>query len=289
MLLKNKVITSAALALTMGAVFHLAGCGDGVGAGGTAPTATLAFTSMSALQANTDVSATAFNVTATFSTEVDGFDASDITGPGTTTVSNFVAVSKKVFTFDVTMSTKSGTLTLKKDGAFSVAGGAGNAAATLKLVSFATDIAPILNERLTDGTQTNSAACVHCHSGGTQTERQARFPTVCYGSSSGNLASCGTTTFPKMSTDFTGGTAAWATAIPTVTAAGVRTKVDTVTYDPENANSKFYFKVSSAGNMPQNSTTAVPATENYRNNPVRPTATQIENVYNWIKQGAKDN
>lgn len=260
------------------------------------PDATIAFssTSLAELQAlGTATGATGLSgagtssMTVEFSSSVDNFRLLDITVVGGT-ASNFSG-SGTSYTFDVTWSANKGSISIVRANSSS-----------MKLVSFTDDIAPIFNTPLqsADGTSTNNSACIYCHSSGTQAERQALKPTLCFGSSSGNLAACSTTTFPKGSFFMDGSlstptVSTWTTAIPTITHAGLTagktgaTTIDTTGFDP--ASSSVYTKLGAAGNMPQNSTTAIPVTENYRHNPNRASATQLKLVSDWITQGAKNN
>jgi Putative Ig domain len=229
---------------------------------------------------------TTFNLT--FSAPVsDIFCVQDINVPAGSTVTN-VSGDGTTYTFDVNWSVDKGSVTLDR-----------NSSASYKLVSFADDIAPLLNQPLTDGVNTNASACVYCHSGGNYTERHVLIPSLCFdGSSSTTPATCNlasTTTYPKSDYDMgkidATTLSSWS-SIPSITHFGVTQgestgskTVDIVTFNP--AISTLYTKMGAAGNMPQYSATA--PVGNPRRNSVRASTAQAQLVSDWITQGAKNN
>lgn len=167
------------------------------------PTVTLAFTNLGGLQSTADVTSTPTNVTATFSTAVTGFAGTDISVGAAGTVDNFQVVSGTVYTFDVNWSASKGTISIADAAADDVnAATVKSMAASLQLVSFADNIAPLLNTRLTDGTNTNNFSCVFCHSGGSSSQRQTTINAMFSYTPWFGTASTSTTTFPKSNTNF---------------------------------------------------------------------------------------
>lgn len=268
------------------------------------PSATISFSaaSLSALRAlgtATGASGLSSNaeMTVTFASEPDDVRLNDFKVVGGTAIS-LTPDSATEYTLVVDWTANKGSIRI------------GNS--TFKLVSFNDDIAPILNNPLTDGTNTNKSSCVYCHSSGLVTERYALIPTVCFGTArdvalpaetndpAEGTGNC-TTTFPKSSFDMAavddgagGNTPSTWSAIPTVTHHGVTrgdtgsTTVDITNYDP--TQSTLYNKIT--GNMPRDKTaddTVNTSGQGYQLNPVKATSAQAQLVFDWITQGAKNN
>jgi hypothetical protein len=104
------------------------------------------------------------SMSATFTANVTGFDSSDISA-GTGVVSNFVASTGSIHTFDVTWPTsRTGTVTIGQDAATNNSNG--NIAKSLDVISFVDDLQALFDMPLAnaDNSASNNVACIFCHS-----------------------------------------------------------------------------------------------------------------------------